>query len=74
MSATHILLPQQLYLNVIERKYKRQILMPDPIILDPGSIMELVNLRDILLTRLGLELLQRLKLLLVGSRPPFSEL
>ena len=34
LSATHILLPQQTYLNVIERKYKRQILMPDPIILD----------------------------------------
>ena len=33
LSATHILLPQQTYLNVIERKYKRQILMPDPIIL-----------------------------------------
>ena len=33
LSATHILLPQQLYLNVIERKYKRQIFMPDPIIL-----------------------------------------
>ena len=33
LSATHILLPQQPYLNVIERKYKRQILMPDPIIL-----------------------------------------
>ena len=33
LSATHILLPQQFYLNVIERKYKRQILLPDPIIL-----------------------------------------
>ena len=33
LSATHILLPQQTYLNVIERKYKRQILLPDPIIL-----------------------------------------
>ena len=30
----YILLPQQLYLNVIERKYKRQIFMPDPIILE----------------------------------------
>ena len=34
LSATHILLPQQPNLNVIERKFKRQILMPDPIILD----------------------------------------
>ena len=34
LSATHILLPQQTFLNVIERKYKRQILLPDPIILD----------------------------------------
>ena len=33
LSATHILLPQQPYLNIIERKYKHQILMPDPIIL-----------------------------------------
>ena len=33
LSAAHILLPQQTYLNVIERKYKRQILLPDPIIL-----------------------------------------
>ena len=33
LSATHILLPQQPNLNVIERKFKRQILMPDPIIL-----------------------------------------
>ena len=33
LSATHILLSQQTYLNAIERKYKRQILMPDPIIL-----------------------------------------
>ena len=38
MSATHILLPQQTFLNVIERKYKRQILLPDPIIL--GTISE----------------------------------
>ena len=29
-----ILLPQQPNLNVIERKFKRQILKPDPIILD----------------------------------------
>ena len=35
MAATHILLPQQPYLNVIERKYNRQILEPDPIILAP---------------------------------------
>ena len=28
------MLPQQPNLNVIERKFKRQILMPDPIILD----------------------------------------
>ena len=34
LSATHILLPQQPNLNVIERKFKRQILKPDPIILD----------------------------------------
>ena len=34
LSATHILLPQQTYLNVIERKYQRQIFLPDPIILD----------------------------------------
>ena len=33
LSATHILLPQQPNLNVIERKFKRQILKPDPIIL-----------------------------------------
>ena len=38
LSATHILLPQQTYLNVIERKYKRQILMPDPIILDLNNV------------------------------------
>ena len=37
LSATHILLPQQTYLNVIERKYKRQILMPDPIILGKNA-------------------------------------
>ena len=37
LSATHILLPQQPNLNVIERKFKRQILMPDPIILDPEA-------------------------------------
>ena len=35
LSATHILLPQQSNLNVIERKFKRQILKPDPIILAP---------------------------------------
>ena len=34
LSATHILLPQQPNLNVIERKFKRQIFMPDSIILD----------------------------------------
>ena len=34
LSATHILLPQQPNLNIIERKFKRQILKPDPIILD----------------------------------------
>ena len=33
LSATYILLPQQPNLNVIERKFKRQILMPDPVIL-----------------------------------------
>ena len=40
MSATHILLPQQPNLNVIERKFKRQILMPDPIILDSKYILK----------------------------------
>ena len=39
LSATHILLPQQTFLNVIERKYKRQILLPDPIILDTKSLL-----------------------------------
>ena len=34
LSATHILLPQQPNLNVVDRKFKRQILKPDPIILD----------------------------------------
>ena len=34
LSATYILLPQQPNLNVIERKFKRQILKPDPIILE----------------------------------------
>ena len=34
---TYILLPKQLYLNVIERKYKLQIFMPDPIILGPEA-------------------------------------
>ena len=38
-AATHILLPQQTYLNVIERKYKRQILMPDPIILEEKALV-----------------------------------
>ena len=38
LSATHILLPQQLNLNVIERKFRRQILMPDPIILGFRSL------------------------------------
>ena len=33
LSATHILPPKLSYLNVIERKYKRWNLMPDPIIL-----------------------------------------
>ena len=33
LSATHILLPQQPNLNVIERKFKRQIFKPDPIIM-----------------------------------------
>ena len=38
LSATYILLPQQPNLNEIERKFKRQIFKPDPIILDfPGS-------------------------------------
>ena len=40
LSATYILLPQQPNLNIIERKFKRQILMPDPIILatSPGLL------------------------------------
>ena len=33
LSATYILLPQQPNLNIIERKFKSQILKPDPIIL-----------------------------------------
>ena len=33
VSATYIMLPQQPNLNIIERKFKRQILKPDPIIL-----------------------------------------
>ena len=33
ITSTYILLPQQPNLNVIERKFKRQILKPDPIIL-----------------------------------------
>ena len=37
LSATYILLPQQPNLNVIERKFKRQILKPDPIILALSS-------------------------------------
>ena len=41
LSATHILLPQQSNLSVIERKFKCQILKPDPIILDPkGGLLE----------------------------------
>ena len=43
MSATHILLPQQPNLNVIERKFKRQILKPDPIILGLMAILEPVQ-------------------------------
>ena len=38
LSATHILLPQQSNLNVIERKFKRQILKPDPIILAHNAV------------------------------------
>ena len=34
VSATYIMLPQQPNLNIIERKYKRQIFPPDPIILE----------------------------------------
>ena len=34
VSATYIMLPQQPNLNIIERKFKRQILKPNPIILD----------------------------------------
>ena len=41
LSATHILLPQQPNLNVIERKFKRQILKPDPIILGVNSVLNL---------------------------------
>ena len=33
LSATYILLPQLPYLNIVEKKYKRQNLMPAPIIL-----------------------------------------
>ena len=40
LSATHILLPQQPNLNVIERKFKRKILMPDPIILATDTAVE----------------------------------
>ena len=41
LSATHILLPQQPDLNVIERKFKRQILKPDPIIL--GLLCDIIS-------------------------------
>ena len=44
LSATHILLPQQPNLNVIERKFKRQILMPDPIILASDTNFMSINL------------------------------
>ena len=47
LSATHILLPQQPYLNVIERKYKRQILKPDPIILDLNRFYSVQVLRSV---------------------------
>ena len=40
LSATYILLPQQPNLNVIERKFKRQILKPDPIILALTSLAQ----------------------------------
>ena len=43
LSATHILLPQQSNLNVIERKFKRQILKPDPIILVRNTTNLLLN-------------------------------
>ena len=42
LSATHILLPQQPNLNIIERKFKRQILKPDPIILACLSFTKIV--------------------------------
>ena len=42
LSATHILLPQQPNLNVIERKFKRQILKPDPIILDCAAYSQML--------------------------------
>ena len=40
LSATYILLPQQPNLNVIERKFKRQILKPDPIILESEAYLK----------------------------------
>ena len=48
LSATYILLPQQPNLNVIERKFKRQILKPDPIILGvaAGGLHTLGSVRE----------------------------
>ena len=43
LSATYILLPQQPNLNIIERKFKRQILKPDPIILAWTSSFSLLQ-------------------------------
>ena len=54
LSATRILLPQQRNLNVIERKYKRQIFLPDPIILDSNQqILDSLIAQDQLYTLAG---------------------
>ena len=42
------MLPQKLNLNVIERKFKRQMLMPDPIILSLNSD---INLKVLVVSR-----------------------
>ena len=46
LSATYILLPQQPNLNVIERKFKCQILKPDPIILTHTPILYLLECNE----------------------------
>ena len=43
--ATYIMLPQQPNLNIIERKFKRQILKPDPIILGETAIKHFAKVR-----------------------------